>query len=368
MILERYIHREILHKAAWIVGLLMLVLASNRFVGYLADAAAGKLPAELILQILLMKLLAMTPTLLPVAFFLGVMMAFSRLSRDKELTVVSGAGVGEAFQMAAVFRIAAGFALLVLAVSFYLAPWAQRQVEELKARAEMESDVAGVAAGQFREFRKGDRIVYVESLSENKRHMQNVFLQVRQDDRLGVLLSPDAVYEVAPRTGSRYVIFESGRRYVGSPGDLNYQITEYGRYAVLLQQSDPAGEGSDLTAIPTSTLIGSASPLYRAELQWRLSYVIAALLLPLLGVAMNRFSFNEHRYTPVFAAVFIYFIYSNLLGISKTLFKRDQIPGIVGLWWVHLLLIAIILGISGSPRIRIWLRRIWSGLRSGGTT
>ena len=71
---------------------------------------------------------------------------------------------------------------------------------------------------------------------------------------------------------------------------------------------------------------------------------------------MNRFSFYEHRYAPVFVAVAIYFIYSNLLGISKTLCKRDQLPAFIGLWWVHLLLIGILLLILHLPGLRRRLR------------
>ena len=61
MILERYIYREILEKLLWILGLLLLILASNRFVGFLADAADGELPGELVLQMLSMKMLARKP-------------------------------------------------------------------------------------------------------------------------------------------------------------------------------------------------------------------------------------------------------------------------------------------------------------------
>lgn len=356
MILERHIHREILEKAGWILGLLLLVLASNRFVEYLADAASGKLPADFILRMLAMKVLAMLPKILPIGIFLAVMLAMSRLARDKELVVIFGAGLGESFQMAAVARIAGLYALLVFAVSFFLAPWAERQVQDLRDRAEVEADVTGIAPGQFREFSKGDRIVYVERVAQDGDVMEDVFLQVRERNRLGVLTSDRARYQTEQRTGSRYVLFEDGRRYMGMPGTLNYQITEYRTYAVLLQQGAEGTVPDELEAIPTLQLLRQASPAHHAELQWRLSAIIAAMLLPLLGVAMSRFSFNEHRYAPVFVAVAIYFIYSNLLGISKTLFKRDQLPGLIGLWWVHLLLIGAVLLILHLPDLRRRLR------------
>ena len=360
MILQRYIHREIFEKIGWIIGLLVLILASNRFVGYLADAAAGKLPGDLILQMLSAKMLSMLPQLLPIAIFLAVMLALSRLGRDKELTIMFGAGLSETFQFLTVTRFAAVFGLLVAVLGFYIAPLAEGRVQELKDRAEAESDISGITAGQFREFSDGDKVVYVQQMSEDKESMQDVFLQVRQEKRqgrLGVLASNSARYQVAPRSGRRYVLFEHGRRYVGEPGRLNFQITQYQRYGILLNDTGDEEGYEDLESVPTGTLIHSDLPKYHAELQWRLSYFIAALLLPLLGVAMNRFSFSENRYAPVFVAVAIYFIYSNLLGISKTLLKRGEIPAFVGLWWVHAGLVLAIVLIVKFPAIRRRLRK-----------
>ena len=355
MILQRYIHREIFEKAGWIIGLLLLILASNRFVGYLADAAAGKMPGDLILQMLSAKMLSMLPRLLPIAIFLAVMLALSRLGRDKELTIMFGAGLSETFQFMTVSRFAAVFGMLVAILGFYIAPMAEGQVQELKDRASAESDISGITAGQFKEFSDGDKVVYVQQMAEDKESMVDVFLQVRQkgrQGRLGVLASNAARYRVDPRSGRRYVVFENGRRYVGEPGMLDYQITQYRNYGILLDDSGDDEGYEDLEAVPTGTLIRSDLPKYSAELQWRLSYVISALLLPLLGVAMNRFSFSENRYAPVFVAVAIYFIYSNLLGISKTLLKRDEIPASLGLWWVHAgLLLSIILVIK-FPSLR----------------
>ena len=357
MILERYIHREILEKIGWIIGLLFLILASQRFVGYLADAAAGTLPGGLILQMLAAKLLATMPRLLPIAVFLAVMLALSRMNRDRELTIMSGAGMSHMFQFMAVSRFAAVFAIFVAVAGFYLAPLGERQVQELKERARSESDISGITAGQFKEFSEGGRVVYIQRLSEDRESMEDVFLQVRQEQRLGVLASDSARYAVEGRSGRRYVLFENGRRYVGDPGRLDYQITEYKRYGIFLDDATEASGYEDLESVPTGRLLQSSLPMHRAEWQWRLSYIIAAVLLPLLGVAMNRFAFSEHRYAPVFVAVFVYFIYSNLLGISKTLLKRDQIPAFIGLWWVHAGLLLAIVAIVKFPALRRRFRK-----------
>lgn len=352
MILERYIYREILEKLLWILGLLVLILTSNRFVNFLADAAEGKLPGELVFQMLSMKMLATMPRLLPISLFISVTLALSRLAQDRELTIYSGTGLAGMFQMKTVLKFAMVYAMLVFAISFFVSPWAETRVSGLKGKAEQEADISGIGAGQFKEFSKGDRIVYVENMVDGDTRMENVFLQVRQHSDLGVLRSSSANYEFSERSGSRYIAFNNGHRYMGTPGNLDYQITKYRTYAVLIEQGDEAKTVVNLEGVPTRELLDSELPKYRAELQWRLSYVIATLLLPLLAVALNGLSFRETRYIPLFIAIMVYFIYSNLLGISKTLVKRDELSAYIGLWWVHLLLVIIIAGIFYYPRFR----------------
>ena len=356
MILERYIHSEILSKLAWIAGFLILILGSHRFVGYLADAAAGQLPSNLIFQMLAVKMLSMLPKLLPVALFLSVILAMTRLNRDRELTVVSSAGVADRFQLFAVFRFALVFSLVVAGISFYIAPWAELRLHDLNDKAEVESDVTGLRAGQFKEFSEGDKVVYVQHLAEDGNAL-GVFLQVRQDNGLGVVKSNSAHYRTKSDTGSRYVLFRNGSRYVGEPGALDYQVTRYRTYGVLLDQGNQKASGRRLEAIPTSELWGSKQPRHKAELQWRLSYVLTSLLLPLLAVALSRFASGDQRYTPMFIAILVYFLYSNLLGISKTLMVRAEIPFYLGLWWVHGLLIAVIILLLQAQRLRFWLSR-----------
>jgi lipopolysaccharide export system permease protein len=367
MILERYIHSEILSKLIWIIGLLILILASQRFVGYLADAAEGRLPGNLLFDMLGMKMLSMTPKLLPVALFVSVILAMSRLNRDRELTVVSSAGVADRFQIHAVLRLALVYSLLVAGIAFYLAPWAELRLRDLNDIAKVESDVTGLRAGQFKEFSRGNRVVYVQKLTEDRRAMGNVFVQVRQPDGASVVKADSARYQTKATTGSRYVVFHNGRRYIGAPGKLDYRISHYRTYGVLLEQGVKEASARRLEAYPTSELwrLKDSSHVpdrrrnwYKTELQWRLSYVLTSILLPLLGVALCRAGGADQRYTPLLIAILIYFIYSNLLGISKTLMVRQELSIYTGLWWVHGLLAAVILVLLKEHRIRFWYRRL----------
>lgn len=349
MIIERYIHREILVRIIWIVGLLFLIFASIKFVDILADAAAGKLPADMIFKMLWLKMLASQPTMLPLAIFLAVILAYARLSRDNELAILATSGIGKFEQMKIVSRLAVFLCLIVAGLAFYAAPWSESKISQLRIEAKKDADVSGIAAGKFKELSKGDRVVYVESISEDKRTMENVFLQDKHQQELGVLTSNTAKFDVNEETGHQFIIFENGRRYLGEPGSLDYQITEYEKYGVLIESETDEAVLSKLDAAPTSLLLVSDLPKHHAELQWRISLVLACILLALLAVMLNQYSLGQKPYLLLFISVLTYFVYSNLLGISKTLLKRDEISSYIGLWWVHLLLILIIIFLYYSP-------------------
>ena len=353
MILRRYIHREIAEKLGWIIGLLLLIIMSNRFVRYLADAAAGAFPADLVFQALMMKMLTTLPKLMPIAIFLAVLLGLSRLARDRELTAVSVAGGVRRVELVSIFQFSLLFSLIVSITSFYISPWAAQNTEALRTRAELEADTAGIAAGKFNEMSKGEQVIYIEQSSSDRNRMENVFLQARDGGQTSVINSNSASYRNTEDPGGRFILFENGRRYTGNRDSLDYRITRYRTYAVLVEQGDAESRYVKLESLPTATLIGSDSPKYAAELQWRLSFVISSLLLPIMALALSRYSFSEQKYFSAFVAVLIYIVYSNMLSIAKTLLKRDEIPGSVGLWWVHLLLVVLIILAFQFPRLRL---------------
>ena len=339
-------------------GLLFLIYSSNKFSAYLADAAAGKISSSLVFELLWLKLVSVLPKLLPVTLFLAVILTYSRLVGDNEMAIMFSTGISKLKQLKIVFLFAVPVCVIVASLSFFISPWAEGRIHKLKIQARQDADITGITAGQFRESSKGDRVVYIEALSDDKATMENIFLQVRQRGKLEVLTSDRAVFELDETSGGRYIKFEDGRRYVGHPGDLDYRITEYKTYAILLEVSEAViSAGKKLESIPTSILFFSDIAQHKSELQWRASSVFSCLLLSLLAVLLSQLPIGEKRYTLIFISMLVYFIYSNLLGVSKTLLKRDEIPSIAGLWWVHALLIMTMLFLYYWPQIRQRLKR-----------
>lgn len=350
LIIERYIHREILQRLFWIAGLLLLVLATNKFVEYLGDAASGKIPADYVLRFLVLKMLAMQTEILPVVLFLSVILAFSRLNQANELAVMAASGIGKMSLLKMVLKFTLVFTVLVAFIAFYAAPWAKSEIDQLKDEAWKVSNISGIVSGKFKELNAGKSVVYVQKLSEDN-IMHNVFLQLQDKNRNSVLRSGSAIFDIDEASGNRFVVFRNGKRYLGKPGMLDYQITEYENYGVLVSDNEERTGSLSIDALPSTMLIFSDLPRYKAEMQWRISSIFICILLAILGVLLNQYPFGQKPFTLVLFGILIYFIYNNLLSISKNLLEKDHIPSLLGLWWVHALLIVTIVIIYKYPEL-----------------
>ncbi len=360
-ILDRYLTKEVFYALLGVTPVVLLIFLSDRFVRFMADAAAGKIPSELILTLITLKFLSVLVILLPLTFYIAVMLALGRLYKDSEMTVLAACGVGPLRILSPILKLSFGVALLVSLLSLYVSPWAITKSDELKARAQAASEITGLTPGRFKESRSGDRIVYVEHVAPDRLSMSNVFVQSREQGKLGIVSAERGVQTVDQESGDVFIVLENGQRYEGTPGSADYKVVQYARYSVRINESEPdeirhqhAAQGS--RALLTSTERGAA-----AELQWRFSMPLSVVLLAALAVQLARATPRQGKYAKVLLAILIYLIYSNLLGIARAWLERDLIPPWVGLWWVHgalLLVIALLALFEIMPRRLLYLRRL----------
>lgn len=352
MILKRYLFKEILQNFLAVFLVLMLIVFSLRFVRYLGDVAAGKMTAEVIYQMLILRMITSMKVIIPLCLYLSLFMALGRMQKDNELVSIANAGLGQRFYFTSLLKLAGIFALLLFLLTMFVMPWAESNIDLLKQKANRESDITGISAGSFKEFSKGNRVLYVEDFSKNSKTMKNVFLQVLEQGSVGVLTSDSARIITDEKSGERSVIFLEGKRYVGKPGQLDYSITEYRRYSVRLEQQGYNTNSQSLARIPGQELWRSSEPSSRTELQWRLATPVAVLILSAFAILVVR-SFSDIRGSLVLiTAILIYFIYNNLLNIVHDLVLREKLDSFPGLWWPHLMMLAVILSFTFLPKLR----------------
>ncbi len=350
MLIARYVAREVAVALAAVTGVLYLIYISHRLVRFLAEAEQGGLPGRLLLELLALKSLSNLPALLPLALFLAVLLAFGRLHRDAEAVALAACRAGPGRVLAGVLMVSLPVAGLVAAVSLGLGPWAERRAAALQARAQAEAETEALIPGRFQLLR-GGRVVFYARERGPKGRLQGLFVQTRLRGSVQVVVAHQGRL-LRDGSGHRYLELAEGWRYEGRPGEGPFRAVRFRRHGILLQPASPASLGLPLAALPTGALEG---PRGRAELHWRLGLPLATLLLALLAVPLSRSRPRQGRSARLLTGVVLYLVYMNLLALGRSWLGHGQLPDWAGLWWAHLPLLLLWLGLLA--REQGWLRR-----------
>lgn len=356
-VIDRYLLREFALNLFAVTSVLWLIFVATRFARYLAQAAVGNLPSEVIFTLLGYSSLGALSVLLPMATFLGVMLALGRMNADNEITVMSACGVPHRRLVRNVTLFSGSIAIGVALLSLIIVPNVLSGRYELEQRAKMSADTSGLIAGNFKESRNGDWTFYSQGLSEDKQGMVNVFIEIHRDTRPLVFRAEKGRFEIDSETGNKYLVLEEGYRYEGKAGDQDFTIAKYKTHSLMIEKGEAKQVHVRHKALPTSLLWQRGEARDLAEVQWRISSAVMTLILSLLAISLANVGPRKGRYAGLFSAILVYIIYSNLLGVTRAWVSKGIIAPLVGAVWVHVLMIIVLMVMVNKHKVRYyWLQ------------
>ena len=342
MIIYRAFYREAIQASTGIIAALLVVLLLFGLTATLGRTVRGDYAQSVILQLIGWQTLRRVDLLLPLGFYLGVLLTFSRWYRDSEMAVLAACGVGLGQLLRPVMILAALVGVLVTGAAFVLTPYTARAIEAVKAEGSQRPELAGIVPGAFTESAGGGRILYAERVDEDGA-MERVFLSNASGGRPRVILAQAGRSVVDEKTGRRRVVLQDGWAYEGVPGNADYRVAHFERYSVWLDQKPVVVPPETIQGLSTTALLATPGIDAVAEWHWRLAKPVHVFILVLFAVVLAHTDARRGRLANLFAAILIYFIYSNLLGLGQTLLKKGQVPSALGLWWIHGLMLVLAL-------------------------
>src|SRR5919108_593321 len=227
------------------------------------------------------------------------------------------------------------FAIAVIAaLSLFISPWAAQMAGQYTSRLEQRDDVSRVTPGVFGETANRTRVFFVESVSGESNAVQNIFVSSIHQNKSGVSMSRSGHTETAPN-GDRFIVLEQGRRYEGAPGDPEYRVTEFDRYAARIELKEGKEVAPTHKKLPTWALVTNPTNQNLGELLWRIGIPISALVLVLLAIPMSFVNPRAGRSANLLFALLTYIVYSNLLSVSQARVAQGRMDFSMGWWVVH---------------------------------
>ena len=340
MIFQRAAQREFAQTAATVFVALFAIMLTTQLIRLLGQAAGGRIASEAVVAMLGFTALNYLPVLLSLTLFIAILLSLSRVYRDSEMAIWFSAGVPLTAWMRPVLRFALPLVLVIAVLALFLSPWAISQRAAYQDRMDRRDDVARVSPGAFKESARGDRVFFVESVTDRvtqEDHVKNIFIHSLQHGRLGVMAAAQGHTEVAAN-GDKFIVLTDGRRYEGAAGTAEYRVMAFERYAMRIEVQENRGIDKSTKSMPILELLRDRNPASQAELLWRIGVPLSALTLALLAIPLAFVNPRAGRTNNLLFALLTFMIYNNLLSLSQAWVAQGRLPFEVGVWAVHVLM------------------------------
>ncbi len=348
----RYLAREI--SVPTFLGLLVFtfVLFMGRTLRLVELIINKGIPLGQIARLFLYMLPNFLVITLPLAFLLGILIGFGRLSTDSEIVALKSCGLGiyQLIAPAVVLAILAGLltALLTLEVKPAANAAFRGQLFEIAtSRASV-----GLQPQVFNDDFDG-LVLYANKIEDRSGLMKGIFIS---DERIGA--SPSTIVAdsgriIRDRNALSLILrLQNGsiHRHPTNAGKDAYQVIDFNTYDISLNMGQDAASTAGKRRVKESEL--TMAELRRArrnatsaaernkftvEVQERYTLPFAPLLFALVGVPLGIRSTRSGKSGGFPLALGIFLAYYILLSFAETLAKRGGLPPVSTMWVPNLL-------------------------------
>lgn len=333
--IDRYVLGELLGSFAASFIVLVMVSMGGLLADLLSKIARGKVPATLLLSQLGLRAVDALPLLLPLALFLGVLLAVGRMYRDSEMAVFASVGLGPRALLRPILWLAVPVCTLVAVVSLWGSPAALELSKRMIDSANRSLLVAGLEAGRFIELPGRHSVIYLGGMSDDGSQFQRLFVHADRGDRVDVVTARAGELFSESLGEERYLTLHDGFRVEGVLGQDDFRMMRFVRNEIRIPDSEEAEAGTEAQRRDSLSLWQRGGADELAELHWRIGPPIAAALLALLALPLARTPPRAARYGALLLALLAYIVYQNLMFLGRNWLAEGSVPSALGLWWLH---------------------------------
>jgi len=356
-IFQRTLIGEFLTTGALVFFVLLGVVVFTQLVRFLGESVSGLLAVDGVLVMLGFSAINYLPILLSISLFLSVLLTLTRCYRDSEMVVWFSAGIGLTRWIRPVLAYALPVIAAIALMSLVLSPWALSMADEFKRRLDSRDDVSHAQPGAFRESKQADRVFFLEGVDTENKRVGNIFVRSIQNGREGTMVAKEGYQETA-ENGDRFLVLLNGTRYEGTPGQADFRIAHFARYAMRIEPAELRQSQPGVKTLTTWQLIRDPSSWNMAELEWRISLPVSALIMALLAIPLSRVDPRSGRSFNLIVAFVIYIFYNNMISVTNSWVGQGKLDALTGLWALHVFMCLVLLALFYQrTSLRPW--RFW---------
>jgi lipopolysaccharide export system permease protein len=311
---------------------------------------------------------------IPMAFLLGVLLAFGRLSSDHELTAMKASGISLFQLIPPVITVSFLCYGLAAFMAIYALPWGSRSfrntlyhIARTKAHIELKPRV-------FNDSFSG-LVFYVDGMNSRGDRMEGVLIQDERDQEKSQLILSKAAQLVSdPEKGEVILILQDGSIHIRDEEGSFYRKIDFDYYHMRLDVEESIGGGRRIRTKDSEKSIGelreeierkraSGENWIHEEVVINQKYAIpfACVVFGLLGIPLGVLPPRAGRSYSLLKSLAVIMGYYVLMTAMEALAEREILLPSVAMWIPNIFFLLlgiyhlILKGLEKRSRFGIWV-------------
>ena len=375
MILRRYMTQQVAANTAIVLLFLMALMLGGRLIRYFGIAAEGRLDVGLLFAIIGYNIPTFLELILPLSFFIALMLVLGRMYVDQEMSVLFASGISRGRLTRLMIPLITGLFVFQVGISLLAKPWGLSNSEQIWQTQSLGSLLDLVRPKTF--ISSGNYHLYVDEFDKEKRELKNLYVVQQQTDKSGKIAKNDVIitatraYQVPSKDtdSSMQLDLFQGRRYELGANQANYNQASFEKYRITLEK--PASEKITETNVETQTtaklLAHTQKPKVKAELGYRFTMPWLIIIAAMLATPLAQVRPRQGRWLRLLPSVLIFA--SCAIGIIslRTAIGKESISEYAYIWLiVGFIAFALLLNWQSRVVHRVRYRRQSRQLSTGG--
>ena len=332
-ILAKSINLEVFKTTLGCLLIFFLLVIASRLVGYYEQAAAGSIDPSIIIPVIALRMPDFITLLIPLSFFLGVLITTSRLYGDNEIYAIFTGGKSLLSIIKYLFPQALMFLIITAILSLNIAPYTKALSKELMASKTFTEKIQSLKPDELTQVGKGN---YIKAYKVNNEILEDVLFISGDISSASLVISKEL--SISELDNASNILFIDGLIYSDVINPEQQVITKFGEFNYDLDNDLESDKKARLNKV-----YDFSNNSANASFQWNLSIPLTIINLLFLGIFIGKVKPRQGRFGGIVPGLFIYMLYISLLVVSRESMITGGFLSNLGLWWVHAFFFALAL-------------------------
>ena len=342
MILRRYMTQQVAANTAIVLLFLMALMLGGRLIRYFGIAAEGRLDVGLLFAIIGYNIPTFLELILPLSFFIALMLVLGRMYVDHEMSVLFASGISRGRLTRLMIPLITGLFVFQMGISLLAKPWGLSNSKQIWQTQSLGSLLDLVRPKTF--ISSGNYHLYVDEFDKEKRELKNIYVVQQQTDKSGKIAKNDVIitatraYQVPSKDtdSSMQLDLFQGRRYELGTNNAKYNQASFEKYRITLEK--PASEKITETNVETQTtaklLAHTQKPEVKAELGYRFTMPWLIIIAAMLATPLAQVRPRQGRWLRLLPSVLIFASCAISIISLRTAIGKERISEYAYIWLI----------------------------------